>query len=232
MEADVIPLNQGIRHLIRATRAFAEVCQDEFADEAVAILEGARADELPISFVEIPADDERLDDYLVRVVLHRNRRPGGSVVAVQVLVAADVPEDIWLGAYGILAGLTIRNILVSRAFHASGMARGDTPMSLMMTRAMSQEAALYVLARLFADQELISLASIRVFRDEQNSPKPCDGVEALRFLDWSLQAGHGNARLPRPADNVRVAAGVLMAFFLSVTVRRGDQAISAYALDG
>ncbi len=231
MHTDVICLNPGVRHLMRATRAFAAASNDALADEALAILEGARATELPISFMEVSADDDRLDDYLVRVVLRRNMRPNGSVLAVRVLVAADVPEDLWLGAYGILAGITIRNILINREFHATSMARSDVPVSLKMTRVMAQNAALHGLTRLFADQELISFSSIRTFRGEQKPPKPRDGAEALRFLDWSLYVTPmGAQRLPRPAEKARVGAGTLMAFFLAATMSQADRVVPVYAL--
>lgn len=231
MKANVIKLNPGVRHLMRATRAFASASQDRLADQALSILEGSYNDVLPISFMEVPANDERLDDFLVRVVLRRNMRPTGSVVAVQILVAADVPEDLWLGAYGILAGITVRNILINQKFRTFGAARHDMPKSLKATRAMAQNAALHGLARLFADRGLISFSSICQFRVEQTLPKPRAGWEALCFLDWSLYVTMMSAQcLPTPAENARVGAGTLMAFFLSVSICNGEQVIADYAL--
>lgn len=196
--------------LANAAKEFARRTKDEEAIEAALFLEPSSL----VRIEEVPADDERLRDFLVRATaVHARARPQ-SVRRVVIYVAEDAPQDLWFEAYALLAARMTRNVLSVEKW--SQLLEPDLAVDLRALTGVAQFEALCFVERMFADLGLLQLADMvnftRLQRAEKRRTPRGEGALALEFLNWCLEGG----RLPEPHEDFRIHAAELLRFFLAV----------------
>ncbi len=210
----VTRLGSPAERLANAARTLAHEFKDDEALEAAAYI-----DPSPIVLVkEMPADDERLKDFLVRcAVLHVGSSARDSRRQIAVYVAEDVsPNDFWFQCYALVAGRAVRNMITAPEWApvVGLMPEESAPFHATVT-GIAQFEALTFLFRQLADQGFVQYADMRAYLNDSrrsHAKPPGEGFRALEFLSWCTRS----TRLPEPDDQVRVQAGELFRFFMAM----------------
>lgn len=208
MEKIVIPFPGSIaERLANAARNIALETKDEEALEAALFLEPSEL----VLVKTVPADDERLRDFLVRPGILRMAAKDSDVRQVVVYIADGAPQDFWFEAYALAAGRTVRN-LVSRE-EWEPILRETNQGDLKTATAIAQFEALHFVLHQLYDLGRPKRSTVELFRRHQRPlhARLGDGARALRFLDWCVEID----ALPAPHPDYRVQAATFLRFSLT-----------------